>query len=313
MGRVWHSPSALSLLAVTGEADPVLAMTKLAEELVQDAGLQAPPVDLRMLASFQGVRSIRTVSMTSAARLVPEGGALVIEVNERHSLGKRNFSAAHEISHTLLPSYTGGAIVDEETGQFCDDREEEFLCDVGASALLLPDRWLRQVALDLGATLSTLVHSAERFGASLQATARKLAQLNLWPCAFVLWEEGFRKADRVLERQALIPGMEAYGLPRPKFRVANAYSSQSFAHFIPWNKSIHDDSVIVACRNVDGAMSGVERLDLGHGVVELYCESIWAPYRSGDVMRGRVLSLLLPPNRRPARLWAVGDLRAESL
>jgi hypothetical protein len=294
LGRSWRSGAALSLLKVTGETDPIAGITRLAEELVDEAGLDGPPSDLRMLASFQGIRCIRPARMVSAARLVPEGGALVIEVNENHSLGKQNFSVGHEITHTLFPTYSGEMVEDEETGEFRDDMEEELLCDVGASVLLLPERWLRPVASELGSTLHTLFHTAERFEASLQATARKLTQIDLWPCAIVFWEEGFRKSERIPEGQSLIPGLDGYGYPTPKLRVNAAYTSRSFGHFIPRNKSVHEDSVIVACRNSSDSMAAVERFDLGHAVVTLHCESIWAPYRLGNTLRNRAISLLLP-------------------
>ncbi len=313
MGRQWRSVPALSLLHTTGEADPVVAITALIERLIDEVGVDGPPVDLRMLASFQGVRYIRPTRMMSAGRLIPDGGALVIEVNDRHSPGKQNFSAAHEIVHTMFPTYSGYTVDDAETGAFCNDSEEEFLCDVGASALLLPDRWLRQIALDLGPALYTLLESAKLFEASLQATARKLAELDLWPCAFVLWEEGFRKVDRIPEGQDLLPGLEEYGHPRPKLRASNVYASQSFGHLIPKNKSVHDDSVVAECCNTEGAMYKLERFDLGHSIVDLHCETIWAPYRAGDTVRNRVISLLLPTSTSPTSLPPVRNYQFESL
>jgi hypothetical protein len=237
--------------------------------------------------------------MIGAARLVPEGEALVIQVNQDHSLGKRNFSANHEISHTLMPGYSGERVDDQETGAFPSNREEEYLCDVGAAGLLLDSRWLGPLARQAGPSLTTLIDLAEAFGASLQATARQLAALDLWPCAFVLWEEGLRKAERVPPVQLLFPGLAAFGNPALKLRVANCYATSSFSKlglFIPPNKSVSNSSLVAMCCDFEPHTQGVEAFDFGRstGCVQLYCENWHAPYRMKTEIRRRIISLLLP-------------------
>ncbi len=186
--RRWISQEARALCMVTGEADPVTAITTLAAGLIDEVGLTHPPFDPRILASFRDVREIRLTNMQGAARLVPDSNALVIEVNRNHSPGKQNFSADHEVVHTLLPTYTQRLVEDVVTGTFPVSSEEELLCDIGAATLLLDPRWLLPLASDAGPSLATLLSLAELFGASLEATARKLAELDVWPCAFVTWE-----------------------------------------------------------------------------------------------------------------------------
>lgn len=274
-------------------------MQGLTARLIDDVGFAQPPFDPRILASFRNVRDVRPAPMVGAARLVPDGETLLIEVNQDHSASKQNFSADHEVTHTLVPGYAGEAIDDVETGAFPANCEEEYLCDVGAAALLLDPRWLGPLAHQAGPSLAALSDLAAAFGASLHATARQLAALDLWPCAFVFWEEGLRKAERVPPGQRFFPGFAALGGPALKLRVANCYPTPSFSsagYFVPPNKSVPDSSLVTACCEFDPHTYGTETFDLGKstGVVQLHCENWHAPYRHGAEVRRRVISLLLP-------------------
>jgi hypothetical protein len=71
------------------------------------------------------VRTIRTVAMGAAGRLLPEDDQLVIEVNETHTLGKQRFTTAHEIAYTLLPGNRRQAVNDIKTGAYAPANEEE--------------------------------------------------------------------------------------------------------------------------------------------------------------------------------------------
>src|SRR5215204_5462451 len=105
MQVIWRSRDAQMLVQQTGEPDPVSAIVKKARDLIDDTSIAQPPFPPRILASFQGIQDVRPQSMSGAARLVPERGKLFIDVNRDHSIGKQNFSADHETSHTLLPTY----------------------------------------------------------------------------------------------------------------------------------------------------------------------------------------------------------------
>ena len=294
--RQWISREAHVLCSTTGDQDPEVAITKLAQGLLDEANFDGPPFDPRILASMQGVHAVRHVPMRSAARLVPEHGGLAIEVNDAHSPGKQNFSVDHEVVHTLVPTYRGGFIDDVVTGQFAATVEEEFLCDTGAATLLLDPRWLTSYARDAGPSVATVFVLAELFGASLQATAWQLAKLNLGPCAFVFWEEGYRKGDDISDGQLPILGMEHDARPQPKFRVAHAYTSSSFGHYVPWNKSVDHTLLVVQCCTLGEPTFGVQLFNLGSTHVRLFCENIFVPYNVGGAMRQRVLSLLLHEN-----------------
>lgn len=286
------------MCAATGLPDPAAAMQRIAADLIDLAGFVGPPFGPEVLASMRNVREVRRVLMSSAARLIPDGAFLRIEVNQDHSGGKQNFSIDHEISHTLIPTYANERVDDEETGTFRDNREEELLCDVGAAALLLDSRWLSGFVYQASPSIALLRATAETFTASLEATARQLAAVAPWPAAFVFWEEGFRKKER--ERmppgQLLMPDLAGLVSPQPKLRITHRYRTESFRHFLPPNKSVPDTSLVAVCGNDQSQTFGIESFDLGEstGAIDLYCENMHVPYRRDTAVRRRIISLLLP-------------------
>lgn len=322
--RRWVSREAAAVCSTANERDPIAAMRRLAAGLIDEVGFDGPPFDPRILASFRNVLDVRPAPMVGAARLIPTDAGLLIEVNEDHSPGKRNFSANHEVSHTLMPTYVDRRVDDTETGAFptggaVGTWEEEHLCDVGAAALLLDPRWLRPLARQLSPSIATLLELAELFGASLEATARQLAVLAPWPIAFVFWEERHRKAERaavgrVAAGQVSMPGMDGFEGARPKLRVANCYQAPSFGHYVANNKSVQDNSPMAACCDAEPLTFGIAPLQLTKNAapVEFYCENYHAPYKRGAVLRRRVVSLLLPTGQQagPAEVSTVYQIEA---
>lgn len=310
----WLSPQAAKLISLIGVNDPVCAMQGLAKRLIDEAAFDRPPFDPRILGSLRNVLSVKPTSMVGAARLVPDGRALLIEVNQDHSLGKQNFSIDHEVSHTLMPGYANAAVNDFETGTFSSNQEEEYFCDVGAAALLLDPRWLGPLASEGGPALETLEHLAMTFASSLESTARQMTALNLWPHAFVFWEEGLRKEQRVAVNQLRIPNLSGLSAPALKMRVAKAYSSPSFTSlvcFIPPNKSVPDASLVAICCGSEPHTYGTEFFDFGksNGTFLLHFQNWHAPYRKGKELHRRVISLLQPVNAQSTILKpATGNL-----
>lgn len=300
--RRWTSREAAAVCVAAGLLDAELAMRRLAERQIDLAGFTEPPFDPEVLASMRNVRDVHRVPMNGAARLIPDGAYLRIEVNQEHSQGKQNFSIDHEVSHTLIPTYANQRVDDAETGIFGDASEEELLCDIGAAGLLLDRRWLARFAYQAAPSLALLGETAATFAASLEATARQLAAVAPWPAAFVFWEDGLRKQERerILPSQLALPEFAGLAGPQPKLRIMRRYRTQTFPHFLPPNKSVPDASLVAGCGDDEPQTAGVETFELEHGAepIELYCENMHAPYRRGKEIRRRVISLLLPVDQQ---------------
>lgn len=258
-------------------------MCKAVDALLAQAELSGPPLDLPLLGSFRSVRNIHSLVMMEAGRLVPEGAGYLIHVNRRHPEGKRRFTVAHEICHTFFKEALSSiqASVDAATGLFDIRQEEEYLCDVGAGHMLLNPRWLVPMAQSRSASLDCLLEIGDECGTSIEATAFQLAQSGVWPCTFVFWEPGLRKAQRVPPGQAALPSLEAISHPTERLRVARAYGPDDLP-FVPDNKSVERDTMIYQALAARGRTEGEEVLHFGSRPVKAYCESSYAPYHGTD-------------------------------
>ena len=301
--RTWDSLEALTLTKVTGVEDPILAIKKQANDLIAKGELQGPPTDLRLLASFQRVLRVEPGVMKEAGRLVPVDKGLVIQVNSHDPEKRRNFTVAHEIAHTLLPTYSRAPVFrsDATVATFNRNDEEEYLCDVGASTLLFPEQWFRPRAVDLGASLAALYQLADEFQGSLEATALAWAQLGLWPYAIVFWEKALKPAELKELAQPRLPGLDATP-PAPKYRVSRFFRSSGFPDFIPRYKSVADDSV-VAKAALSQFDSGTLEIEIDRRLLRFECEAEFAPYNRREVQVPRVISILNPltPDSTSAR------------
>lgn len=291
----WLSTAAAALCSHVGEADPVGAIRRCVDSVLGDAEVDAPPVNLNLLASCRRVRKVEHVDMVEAGRLMPDGDGYVIQVNGRHGEGKRRFTVGHEICHTFFneAERSSRASVDVTTGLFDLREEEEYLCDVGAAHILLNPRWLLPMAESWSASLDALLGIARECGASIEATAFQLAQAGLWPCTFVFWEPGFRKSERVTPEQAAFEGWEDLARPRPKLRASRVYGADGML-FLPKNKSVDFDSGIYRALEEQTRTEREETFELGRRTLRAWCQSDYLPYHDETgALQPRVVSCIV--------------------
>jgi hypothetical protein len=282
----------------TGKGSPLAAIEALASELVDVAGLNGPPVDLELIASFRNIIQIVFHDMPSAGRLVPQpDGFLRIEVNSRHSTGKQRFTIAHEVVHTVLPTYQRQFHEDRDTGTFWwygateDQDEDEAICDAGAAALLMDERWVRRfLGHQEPTSIGSLLAAADEFEVSLHSMAWRLARMVSEPLAFVIWQLGYRKSE--ISHTITLPGFDP---PQPKLRVQTVYPSATFPQkwFIPKNKSVAEESLVYqAMEHPLKLTHGAFDFDLGSstGIVRMWTENLSAPIMGEP----RVISLVKP-------------------
>lgn len=191
--RSWRSRAALALIEHTSLADPETAIKLRARKLLSEGGIDGPPTELEILALFQNIGEIRKCHMRNAGRLVPlPNGQLRIEVREQDVPERQNFTIAHEIAHTLIPSPINEVIEVVKTGAFQLDsgegNEEEHLCDIGAAALLMDTSWLHKHVRGRSIDIAMLQSAAKTFQVSLHAMARQLSAIAETSMAFVIWE-----------------------------------------------------------------------------------------------------------------------------
>jgi len=181
-----------ALIAKTGASNARDAIELLVRAALDDAEISKAPIDLRKVASYQGVRNIVLKEMAEAGRLVPLGsGRFEIHIRAKDPVERRNFTIGHEIGHLLLPGYREAPIEVMETRAEItlsnpSDAVEE-LCDIAAAALLMPMHLFGPAAAELGCHLSAVRALCRHFRSSWPATMRRMVETNLWRCALTVW------------------------------------------------------------------------------------------------------------------------------
>lgn len=273
----------LARLEYPGTPDAQLVIG-LAQRTLDELAME-PPVSHEIIASMRDIVRIEETGLPWAGCLVRDGDRFVIKLRVSDTRGRKRFTAFHEVKHTYMPGF---ALTPQHR---CDpatppdmagarDTGLEGLCDLGAVELLLPRR---NFLNDLDGNIPTLTLAsqlAERYDASLEATARRIVTLRPAPTLFV----------------ALEPSCTASApYEEPKLRVKRAYSNRGWP-FIPRNKSVPWGSILTSPLSGEAVdevstLTGLTATPIGpvHISADLY------PYTDdqGD-QHMRVLALITP-------------------
>ncbi|MBI1733810.1 MAG: ImmA/IrrE family metallo-endopeptidase [Candidatus Rokubacteria bacterium] len=244
-----------------------------AKSLVDLSGVESPPVDPRRLAALQGIRHVfLSHRLDVSGQILRIGGELVIRLNAIETPARQNFSCCHEIAHT----FALGALprCRSTIGAACGaPSREEYLCDVAASEMLMPEKLFRPAATALEPSLESVGNLAHRFGASTQATMRRIGALDVWPVLFIVWQFMGRR-DGLL----------------PKLRVSWSVRRSDARCFVPRYASADPRSSMYASFLTGRRMVESERLSIGDLRGRYVIES--------GKFRQTVLSIVHDPNLR---------------
>jgi len=173
--------------------------TELAEGIVQQHGIVAPPVDPAFL-----VRDERQLRLIGADFRDVFDGMLEYHHSKRRFLlfyntkydvnaggthPRTRFSLAHELGHFFIDRHrvylmTGGH-AHGSRGEFTTDSMVEREADAFAAALLMPKSMLRPMVNRAPIALSDVERFANVFRTSFVSTAIRSVQLSDFPCAVV--------------------------------------------------------------------------------------------------------------------------------
>src|SRR4051812_19990744 len=184
----WTEPLVLGLMAEAQTSDPREAIEAYAEKLRRDADQEVLPINVEIIASVKGVRSRRGSHEFAGRIYVEADGQLVMDLNAEDSSERQRFTCAHEMMHTAFPNFS------EEKRYRLDatveskplNQEEEYLCDLGAAALLMPAPLLGDYSLTKNRLAGVRKLSAEA-KVSLEAAGNRLAELSNEPVAFMVF------------------------------------------------------------------------------------------------------------------------------
>jgi hypothetical protein len=163
-----------------------------------------------------------------------------MDIRETDPAERQHFTEAHELIHPAFPGFTteGRYRLDATMERSAENKEEEFLCDFGAAALLMP----RDLVEDEYVVRNGLT-DAERLSrdaeVSVEAAANRLIALADEPCVLLCMTWSHKPADRPALRK---------GSDVPKaLRVSYALTSH-IDLYVPKFKSAPEDSVFTRAR-----------------------------------------------------------------
>lgn len=230
--RIYNRPQfngalAKGLAHATPDAtDPIDAAVMRARRLVAAAGIKCPPYKPAEFAPIQRVHTIRYQRMVEEGRLTPDPLGFTIELRDDRAFERKNFTCAHEIAHTFF--YDAVPAIKQLRLKVAGgpDPEEEFLCNVGASEMLMPEVSIRTIASDFKPSPSSLQEIARLYQTSLSATVIRILALGIWSARFILWklDDGTPKALWLAE-----PGRPL--IHYPSISIDNRLNSGVFAAF----------------------------------------------------------------------------------
>lgn len=289
-------PHVRAVMKEMGEEDPVAAVRAKAQQVIRDFQNifnEAPPFDMKALASFRGLTwSNDDPRYSEDSEIAPEGEGVVLRVNQSRPESRQRFSIGHEIGHTLFPDYHLEVRCRRRAGRFSADPMDvlEALCDAAASEFIFPSPWFPGRVASLKISASAVAALAADFLASRDATVRRLVELHSAPLAAVFLSWKLKPTEQRIvnsERNQLRLFDDGGFNPTPMLRVDYAIVNSAFegrcAGFVPNDKSVPNDGPIhdasVSQLQVDGTCD----LDLGT-VRGPFSASVLPLYTSEDAM-----------------------------
>ena len=227
MSARWTHPSVRFLLE---KGDPESVIAEYARGLVfaaVEAGWSGPPYDPIRLADLSGIDVEANPDVVDARTSLAENGRLLVEFNPNQPRGRRRYSVAHEIAHTLFPDVAENI---RHRSATAPDREDawqlELLCNIAAAEILMPVGSLPQDA-DTGSGIDQILSLRSKFDVSVEAIALRLVKLARRPVAAFAASRAPASGKYQLDYLVTSPGWGS--LPRPSLIPDDSVISQCIA------------------------------------------------------------------------------------
>ena len=282
-GHKYTDPDVLALIfSKSVPLDPRIEVLRKAREALQTmdsfGNVPTDPFErLQLLASICGIANIVPLSFEQCAGEPRDAfisrslnGDVNVFFNPLRPFARQVFSIAHEIAHTFIQNSTSGAIFRHSCAQASREANElERLCDLAASELLMPETAFQAAAKKLGFNLVSVPQLMAYFGCSYEATTFRLASAFPAKAAAGLLRYRLRlEEERRLRKtfqQKLFDGDDSATVPQARYRRQAFHASATMPsdHFVRWNKSFVDSSVVYALRPEHDILSAYEVLPNG--------------------------------------------------
>ncbi len=249
----WSEPVVRRLIAGSGGQPPERLIERFADGLRADAHQDQLPIRTDLIASMKGIkRHVRHAVDFSGRIYADENGQLRMDICGDDTEPRQRFTEAHELMHTAFPGFTEEQRyrLDITAERNAPNRQEEYLCDVGAAALLMPRELVRD-HYDPREGFAEVERLASDAHVSIEAAANRLVSLSDEPVALLCLAVAHKPADQTALRR---------GEPvAPRLRVKYA-ATRYVDVYIPRHKSAEDPSVLVRASSSGREEQGEEPL-----------------------------------------------------
>lgn len=158
------------------------AARKALEARIPGIAQSAIPINVESAARFVGIEQITEVETSAFDGLLSatRSGTYVATLRKGQSESRKRFTLAHELGHVIVRASIGRntSVTVNEVFQCrattAEEKEEERLCDLLASQLLMPQPQFAQVIQEIGVSAETIPDIARRFAVSLEAVSKRL-------------------------------------------------------------------------------------------------------------------------------------------
>jgi len=150
---------------------------------------------VELAARYVGINQIVEADLTGCDGSLSrtERGSYIATLRAGQGLARKRFTLAHEIGHAIVFRSIGPqAGPSDELHLQCrsktaDQRDEERLCDVLATELIMPRTQFLRAMNEIGVCASTVSVMARKFAVSLQAASRRITQLLPYEIGISQW------------------------------------------------------------------------------------------------------------------------------
>jgi Zn-dependent peptidase ImmA (M78 family) len=176
------------------------------------------PIEKIAQALNVDLTACRNSRALGTAQLIGAKIQVAINTENQHYFRQR-FTIAHELGHICLSQLAGPLTYHEIAQVGKSSYEEEFLCDLFGSALLMPLSTIKQyLERETAISLRTINQIAKDFKVSKSAVLRRIACVKKWLLLF--WSEienplteGSDRAERIVSIYPNISQLSSYFIP----------------------------------------------------------------------------------------------------
>lgn len=232
------------------------------------------PVDLERLSNHFAIK-VRRVSLAGQRAMSTADLDIFVEQDDRETV--QRYSTAHEVIEFLFHALS--EVRPQINQELLTDllNHKETLCEIGAAQLLMPMRLFKPIVESMGFSLNTGRYLSSLCRVSLTAALRRLLDTHVRKAVIVFFKFGHSSGQYVPSAvgQGNLFGPADLMDPPRKLRVLRTFTPKyGQTGFIPFEKSIENNTSIFECYRTQSYTSGFDDLDLVSVKGNFFVESI---------------------------------------